>query len=526
MSSLNFATPRFTVRLYKSIMRKPGDAGLPVSQRYADKDAFIDLTPFLGDGSNIVTGKDITQPSGTFSLTFSDRPNVSGQSLGPVLSTAGLESVYGLVEPMDVVEIRIWNGRGSCPNPMPIKMRGFVTEISRGRQMGPDGRPLRTVVVSGQDYGKILSSFQILYLPSYSGSMPLLTGFGIFEQFGIDAKNTIAGGEFISMMMDKIINPMLDTLIPKFSPMPRVIIPDIQATGMLNNSYMNQEGSVYDLLKGFLDVGHWNELFIEDREDGVYLVWRPIPAYDLMSRDRIQPNSPPPNYGVIPDNDIMNVRQVRNDEAVYNYYWVTNQRFDMIDDIYRQMDAYMAEGIKQTMAYPNTKFDYYGLRPMYAESVMGPEDMDNMTSGLDEQTQTQRNSSETDWLNNRREIVIAMNRDNVVMETGSMELKGGPLRYANGDPLKAGDYITVQDGLIVWDGYCTSLQDNFQPYRSYTSSIQFKRGTGFAQRVSQSAGNSPWLKEQTTRGNVAANTSGIGTKIDPRLYQFTNFLEG
>ncbi|HHA3594136.1 TPA: hypothetical protein ACODIZ_003663 [Salmonella enterica subsp. enterica serovar Newport] len=524
MSMLNFTTPRLSVRLYKSIMRKPGEAGLPVSQRYADKEAFIDLTPFLGDGSNVVTGKDISQPCGTFSLTFADRPNVSGQNMGPVLSTASLESVYGLVEPMDVVEIRMWNGRGKCPNPLPIKMRGFVTEISRGRQLGPDGKPLRTVVVSGQDYGKILSAYQILYLPSYSGSTPLLTGFNFFEQFGIEAKNTISGGDFITMMMEKVINPLLDTLIPQYSPMPRVIIPDIQATGMLNNSYMQQEGSVYDLLKSFLDVGNWNELFIEDREDGVYLVWRPIPAYDLATRTRTQPTDQPPDYGIIPDNEIVNIRQVRNDEAVFNYYWVTNQRFDMIDDIYRKIEAYMYKTIDQTMKYSNTNRDYYGLRPMYAESVMGPEDMDNMTTGLDEQTQNARGDSEADWLNARREVLIANNRDNVVMETGSLDIKGGPIRQRSGDPLKAGDYITVLDGLIAWDAYATSLQDNFQPYRSYTSSIQFKRGTGFAVRVSQAGGNSPWLKEQATRGNAAAAASGDLANVDPRLKEAFDFL--
>lgn len=524
MSSVKFATPRFNVRLYKSIMRSPGEAGLPVSERYANKEAFIDLTPYLGDGSNIATSKDIRQPCGSFSLTFADRPSVSGQSMGPVLSTAGLESVYGLVEPMDIVEIRMWNGMGACPNPLPIKMRGFVTEISRGRQLGADGKPLRTVVVSGQDYGKILQSFQILYMANYSGSKPLLTGFNFFEQFGQTAQNTISGAQFIPMLLDATVNKQLDTLIPRNNGMPRAIIPDVQAEGMLNNSYINQEGGVYDLMRSMLDVGHWNELYTEDREDGVYLVWRPLPYYDLMSRTRIQAGGQPPSYGIIPDNQIVSVKQLRSDEGVYNYYWTTNQRFDMADDMYRRVEAYMTNSLDETMNYPNTHHDYYGLRALYADSVMGAPEVNNMTTGLDEQSQQQRGGQMDDWITSRRNTLILNNRDNVVMEKGSIELKGGPVRYGSGEPLRAGDYITVLDGLITWDAYAVSLTDNFQPYRSYTSSIQFERGTGFAERVSQSSGNSPWLKEQAERGNVAANDIGDLLHVDPRLTKAFEFL--
>ena len=106
MPKVIVATPKISVRLYKSIMRQPRDAGLPTSERYANKEAYIDLTPFFGDGTSISTTKNIGQPCGTFSLSFSDKPNVSGQNMGPVLDRAGLESIYGLVEPMDVVEIR------------------------------------------------------------------------------------------------------------------------------------------------------------------------------------------------------------------------------------------------------------------------------------------------------------------------------------------------------------------------------------------------------------------------------------
>lgn len=515
MPSIDRATPRISVRLYKSIMRKPGDAGLPTSERYANKEAFIDLTPFLGDGASITTGKNVRQPAGTFSVTFADRPNLSGQALGPVLDTAGLESVYGLAEPMDIIEIRMWGGLGICPNPLPIKMRGFITEISRGRQMGNDGKPIRTVVVNGQDYGKVLQSYQILYLPSYQGSQPLLTGFNFFEQFGADAQNTITGGEFIKLILDKAINPMLDTLIPKHSPMPRVIQADIQSTGMMNNSYMNTEGSVYNLFTQFLDVGIWNELFIEDREDGVFLVWRPVPAFDLISGKTTQGLSAMPIFISVPDNKIVSIKQSRSDEAVFNYYWCTNQRFDLADDMYRRLEAFMAGGQNETMNYPNTAHKYYGIRAMYADSVMTGEDVTNQTSGLPAGEQEQRGGEVEQWLISRRQVMIDNNKDNVVLENGSVQMKGGPTRPKTTDAMKPGDYITVLDGQISWSAYAVNIQDNFIPYRSYTTNIDFERGTGFAERVSQSSGNSPWLKEQATRKDAVNSTGEVSP--DPRL---------
>lgn len=502
MPKVIVATPKISVRLYKSIMRQPKDAGLPTSERYANKEAYIDLTPFFGDGTSISTTKNIGQPCGTFSLSFSDKPNVSGQNMGPVLDSAGLESIYGLVEPMDVVEIRMWSGIGPCPNPLPIKMRGFVSEISRGRQMGKDGKPMRTVVVSGQDYGKILQSFQLLYIPSYHGSAPLLTGWNFFEQFGGNVKNVITGAEFINLLLDKAINPLLDTLLPKNNGVPRVIKPDLQASGSVSDSWMNQEGSVYDLMKQYLDVGVWNELFIEDREDGVYLVWRPVPAIDLMTGRAIQNLPQPPKNGTVPDGYISDIRQTRNDSSVYNYYWVTNSRFAMVDDIYRKVEAIMAGGTQQTMEYPNTAKKYYGVRAMYADSVMSPDDVTSVSSGLEQNPQEQRRGYMLDWINDRRGIMIQSNKDNVVLEFGALSMKGGPTRDNSTDALRSGDYLTVLDGKITWSAYIMSVQDNFIPYNSYSTSLEFARGTGFAERVSSTGGGvSPWLKEQATRGN-------------------------
>ncbi|EDY2030043.1 hypothetical protein GTB64_004485 [Salmonella enterica] len=514
-----FATPRCSVRLYKSIMRKPGDAGLAVSQRYADKEAFIDLTPFLGDGSAINIGKDIRQPSGTFNITFADRPNVSGQSMGPVLSTAGLESVYGLVEPMDVVEIRMWSGIGKCPNPLPIKMRGFVTEITRSRQVGSDGRPVRTVAISGQDYGKVLQTYQIVYLSNYPGAQALLTGFDFFEQFGGDARNTISGGEYLGLILKNVINPLLQNLIPEHNGMPREIQLDAQAEGMLNNAYNHQQGNVYDLLKSFLDIGIWNELYIEDREDGVFLVWRPVPYYDLTTGDPTQKMKKPPRAATIQDNFITSIRQSRKDEGVFNFFWCTNTSFDLMGDDFLQAQAMQTNLHHETLEYPNTAQKYYGIRTMYADSVMGPQDVTNMNTGLPADQQSERDGYMTQWVMDRRQVMVNNAKDNVVMEYGSLDMKGGPTRDNSTDALKAGDYITVLDGQLTWQAYVISVQDAYMPFRGYTTSLGFERGSGFAWRVSEVSGASPWLKDQAERRDPI----NPPVSPDPRLMEDADY---
>lgn len=260
MPRLKDASPQISVRLYKTISRKTVDGQSAVSARYSGKDEYIDLTPYLGDGSSVATSKSVRDPAGAFSITFADRPKTSGAVMGAPLPTGALETVYGLVEPMDVVEIRMWSGLGAKPSKLPIKMRGFVSEISRSQAIGTDGRPIRTVVVSGQDYGKIWQMYQILNLPAYAGGEALLTNFNMWERFGIEATNTMKAGDFIKAMVEKILNPHLKGFMPEHSPMPKELKLDISVThGVINNSYQNQQGSIYDLMKFYGDVGIWNE---------------------------------------------------------------------------------------------------------------------------------------------------------------------------------------------------------------------------------------------------------------------------
>ncbi|ECH9374557.1 hypothetical protein ZL54_22440 [Salmonella enterica subsp. enterica] len=369
-----FRTPRIQVTLYKSIMRKFGEAGLPSSERYANKDAGIDLTPFLGDGASVTVSKSCKQISGGFTITFRDMPNSSFAPAESIMKSAQpftMESVYGLIEPM-------------------------------------------------------------------------------------------------------------------------------------------------------LDVGFWNELFIESREDGEYLVWRPLPYFDLMSGTMTQPLLPD-QYGskwslsgsralpaivTVPDNKIISIRQTRTDRDVYNFYWCNNQRFDMIDDMTRRLQTMMADGHKTTLEYPNTNVEIYGVRLLQANTVMGYPDLDNMTSGADQTEQDERGGLVAEWIKYRRNVIILNNRDNAVLEKGVIEMAGGLPKALAPELMRPGDYLQVTQGSTAWLAYVVNLQETFMPYRGFTATVEFERGTGFAERVSYNG--SPWLAEQATGGNFVGGDNGLG----------------
>lgn len=503
------------MRLYKTISRTTVDGQQAVSGRYQGKDEYIDLTPYLGDGSSVVTSKSVRDPAGAFSISFADRPNTAGISKGPVLPKAALETIYGLVEPMDVVEIRMWSGLGPKPIILPIKMRGFVSEVSRSQTMGNDGKPVRTVVVSGQDYGKIWQTYQILYLQAYAAGEALLTNYNMWSMFGIEAQNTMKAADFVRTMIEKIINPHIAGFMPEHSPMPKAIKTDESvsvAHGVVNNSYQNAQGSIYDLLRLYGDVGIWNELYTEDRENGVHLVYRPTPALhvskpkDAKSR-KIQDDAPDPIYVTVADEDIQSISTARTDANVANFYWVNNQRFDLIDDIYRKLFALKDSDTTVNLKdYANSSSKYYGVRPMYGETQQGDDGVTNMTSGLSEEKQDERSGKFEAWIDNRRRIMMEMNKDNVVLERGSARVKGGLMRpldkKGKAEAMKAGDYARFQTGNLEFEGYIVQLVDEFMPFNGYHATITFERGTGFVTRAKMEGGvNSPWLAEQATRTN-------------------------
>ena len=511
-NQLASATPRCTVWLFKTVDRKTLDGRSGVSERYAGKDPYIDLTPFLGDGSSVSTSKSVREPAGGFSLRFMDMAQKSWESAWSPPGLQALESVYGLVEPMDVVEIRMWGGTGALPldRNYPIVMRGFVSEISRSETMSAEGEPASVVTITGQDYGKIWQTFQVLYLPAYAEGKGLLTSFALSELFGVAAVNAMAAGEFVRTMVEKIINPHLAGFLPGTLPLdiPKKINTGTSISvrhGTVNQSFQNMQGSVYDILKFHGDVGVWNELYTEDLEDGVHCVYRAIPALHLTAAPGgsrlIQSDAQLPAVCEVRDSAIISLSTARSDANLANFYWVNNSKFDLIDEMSRKLAGLGADNNTVSLKeYPNTAAKLYGVRPMYAETQQGGDDVKNHGSGLPNAENEARSKKQEAWIDQRRRTMAEMNRDNVVLERGTAKVKGGIMRPDGRECLKAGDYVTFVRGTMAWEAYVVQVTHEYLPFQGYTQTLTFERGEGFALRTEmEGASSSPWLVERASR---------------------------
>jgi hypothetical protein len=490
--NIQLYTPDVRVTLFKTIGRQTVDDQTPVSQRVLDTNKTIDLTPYLGDGSSVRTQKSIRGSAGGFVITLVDKPYMQGGSL---------ESLYGLIEPQDFIEIRMrHNLPGSTtgnPTKPPIYLRGFVTTPARGEAMTNDGKPVRTVTLSGQDYGKLWQLMQIKYMPGYVVGENYLSSFKLFERFGVGFQTGMTAAAFVTEVVNSLMNPFLAGLMPPNSPNPTAIKLDVSvANGVVDvGGVQNQQGTVYSLLSYFGDVGIWNELYLEDREDGVYCVYRPNPFKDING-NVIQPDAPNLTPIDIDAKDVISLNVSRSDENVGNYYWVRAPRFELVSDIYRQQWALGADPSTVDLGqYPNSAEQFYGMRVMEVETQQGGNDVTTMSSGQPLAQQTNRDASMANWINNRRAILVAQNKDNVLLESGTARVRAN-------ENIKPGCYVRIIRGTFTPTYYVADVGLDYVPYQGAFQTLKLERGDGYIRRVKAGAGvQSPWLAEMSGLAN-------------------------
>lgn len=495
--------PQISVILKKNITRTSmdGQGGIPASDRY--KGAFkngkreLDLTPFLGEAGGVHLHKNIREPAGAFSIALT-------ADIVPGL----LDSLYGLVEPLDVIEFRMAHDTSQAAyialsGNMPLVMRGIVSNIERMEVMTPGGKPSRGITLTGQDYGKFWQIMQIAYLPNYTIGQQLLTYFKYAANYQPNAQSIMRAADFVGGVVDNVLNPFIAKLredAGNANNQNPIQLIGVQALTVKHGTVFPfgvntwQGGSVYELLKYHGDVGPFNEMYIEDQEDAVAVVYRPAPMVDV-SGNLIQADAAMPARIKIPDADIVSLAVRRSDENLGNCFWVDSPRFQLNQKSLLQLVAATGDlNSFISLDHQNCTPTLYGLRKMECETQQGGDADTTRGDGQSESLQDASQSVGFDWIQKRRDILKRSNWDNVVLETGRLRVRGN-------EQIKPGMMVDIVRRNFTESVYAVGVDQEFVPFQGYFTNITFERGTGFIERSIRKEGkNSPYYSELNAGG--------------------------
>lgn len=460
---MELSTPRIKVTLTKTMARDKG-----VSVRFKGADRVRDLTPYLGDNGVVRTHKTLSEPAGGFTIAFPDRPDQAAQ-----------DSLYGLVEPMDMVEIRM----GREPGELPIIMRGFVVQVSRSEQMGPNG-PMRSVLLQGHDYGVMLRWIAVNWRYALTDNpddpSPFFTPFKLQAILGTDGDlpAAVPAGEFVRQIVDQAINPWLETLDARHKDNAIVTL-GVDATvtdGEIGSQSAGaHEGDLWSLLASVCDLD-WNEIFIEEREEQPFLVYRPRPWKDAAGDgEPIMPGAKDPGSVDVSALDIHDLQLAHASTGVVNWVWV-NYFGDWIPPVTASAEAIFGGTCEITPEIsPNSDKALFGMRQMLRTTGQRPAAIDQ-ESAYEERASADR--AALDWRATRQKQLVAMHKDNVVYEDGRVTLRGRA-------DVVVGKYLKLTRGSFTGEYYVTAVAHAFTPFQNWTTVVDVARGTGFLERMKQ-----------------------------------------
>lgn len=487
---MNTFEPKLEIRLVKSNARTEVIPGISTNRRRYVETRAIDLTPYLLENQPVRVTKSVREPAGAFGFVLADR-----------MHSELKESLYALIEPMDILEIRMARSPADytkAGQKLPVVMRGFVSDVTRSESIS-SGKPMRFVHVSGQDFGKILQILRIYYLDNSVVGDNIISEFKYFHKFA-DPKSAkiMSASDFVAGVVENVINPYMAriTRLADGSSLGTTVInkltPEVSIGGVVSPLGVSnfQDGSVGQLLASFLDVGPFNEMFVEERQDNVALVVRPLPYYGANGT-LINKSGASIGRIAIDAQHVQDLQSSRTDQGVANYYWVTNDAWQLIsNETMRSLSHQGAVAEYAPFTYVNCNVERYGFRRMQVESRMGPPGYKS-SDAITKEDKALEDDKLLGWLVDRRRTLAAQNKDNVVFEHGSMRLRGN-------EQLRAGMYIDITRGSVKSSAYAVTITHEFIPFQSFKTVVQFERGTGWISRSIKS--ESPYLAELTVGG--------------------------
>ncbi len=450
-------TPQLQIILQKKVKNQAGK-----SARYQGAQGTLDLAPWLTEDASVTITRQINAPAGTFQISLTDRA---------VFHDGTMDSLYGVVEPMDMVEIRMARNASDYSSggaKLPLVFRGIVSTIARDESMGQDGKPRRSIAIGGHDWGKF---FYVIQNRWFKGN-PLNENW--ISSWHMQTINDIqfqimTAGETIKSLVDNVANKFIRQLpgadMPEFT---------VDASGADDADKVFPQGfqtlsggTLWSYLQTFGDLGPFYELFIEDEEAGPKIIYRK-PAY-TTAEGKVVYNKRPDAVVIDPVN-ITHIAVSRSDSDVANWWWIDHRRLALIQGQTATMFEMPANDINPFLDTPNTDRHLYGLRPMEVVSNHGFMHQSEKASVVNQDNQTM-----LDYSRAKRLKLQDANKDNLVFENGQMTMAGN-------EKVKVGQQLLVDRGGEVSAYYAQSVTHTFQPFRSFTTTVGFLRGTGFVVR--------------------------------------------
>jgi len=268
----------------------------------------IDLTNFV---EQIDVRKGLFDPAGEWEI-----------SLVPFQNKKGL-SWYYTVSPMDYIEISF--SRIST-EPLEVVMRGFVDSVNLKTSVDSEGRPSRSYVITGRDFGKMMDITRIYWLKEISPDLPLLALPGwqrLKERYGWQMN-----GKPVELIEDLlgIVQSQIDLLKNNCKGIPQIkFLGSDGILGDINQFSMTQEdGSIWEFMQ-YLNNSPWNELYIMDYDDAPYLVFRKTPwkntRNQLIQGDDSTYKQTMAKTLSLEKSDLLSVDISRSDAEVKNYFF-------------------------------------------------------------------------------------------------------------------------------------------------------------------------------------------------------------
>lgn len=447
----------------------------------------IYLDEYLGDLGDVQIAKSLTSPMGSFTITLPDKP-LKGYGAGSTNPNAAInDSVYGFIQPMDTVDFQFSHEPGTLSE-QPIMMRGIVTNVSRSETIGSDGAPQRVVVIQGNDFGLVFNLLRLMPPSTELSNIGIrLCGWALAEKLGITENTpTLSVTDFYT----KVIETVNEWLNKNEALTGTSITLDSKvaaSTGVIINKFDSVDTAIWNIMAQYID-STFNEIFLEDREDGTYLVVRPNPYYDISNGSWIQVDQgtdPQPVRVPIDVIDIIEITAARSEEKTFNIPLMKFQSFPLAENarVFNVLQYIEQQNFGQ---YINSRDTVYGYRIFERSFVQVPIDVVNPTTNQKEAQVTQNLSKQEDFNKRRIDTVWNSIKDNVIFESGTMTLKGNHL-------VMPGRYLDITRGKFTFSVYVESVVHRFQPYGAYTTTITYIRGTGYAERMQMS--QSPYLME-------------------------------